>query len=479
MFLLGLGTVTVTGLTLLVTRMYADRYGAANLSAILIFRLYGSVLIGVFGLGMPIALQRNVAFLAVSPRRAKTAALVGLGIGIGSFGAACLVSALLSSTIAAFLGNPSTAPVWKAFMALSFTQALGNMVSLVQIARHRWMEASAVTAATMGVAPFLSLLVLPHRDLAAVLYWASAAALAFTLPSSIEICRWALADRLAGIRRESRLLLGYGLPRALGNAAEPILDLMLPWLALFSGSGLLGAGELAIGLAMLRPLNPVTGAMSLVLTPSAAKLAAQGDAAAQASQTRRVAEWAFHIGLFATVQLVIWADVLVALWLGPGHTTRIGAIRIICLALLPTFFYASVRGIIDGENEQPINTVNFLLSFAVMLIAAAAARLLRVGELALAAAYLISRIALGCLTLRYVIRTHAPDLRKLRVGSALALALSMGAVAVAVRGFLPLQYGPFAVMVLAPISFAGFVAILGASGTEWARYLLLRVGATS
>src|SRR5271155_4995132 len=106
MTVLGLGTAAVTGLTLLVTRMYADRYGAANLSAVLIFRLYGSVLVGVFGLGMPIALQRNVAFLAATPRRARTAALVGLGIGMGSFGAACLVSALLSSTIAGFLGNP-------------------------------------------------------------------------------------------------------------------------------------------------------------------------------------------------------------------------------------------------------------------------------------------------------------------------------------------------------------------------------------
>jgi hypothetical protein len=33
-------------------------------------------------------------------------------------------------------------------------------------------------------------------------------------------------------------------------------------------------------------------------------------------------------------------------------------------------------------------------------------------------------------------------------------------------------------MVLAPISFVGFVVVMGASGTEWARYLLLRIHVT-
>jgi O-antigen/teichoic acid export membrane protein len=479
MVLLGLGTISVTALTLVVTRIYADRYGAGALSAILIFRLYGSVLLGVFGLGMPIALQRNVAFLAVTPRRAASAALVGLGIGMGSFGLACLVSSLFSSNIASFLQNPAAAPIWQAFMALAFIQALGNMVSLVQIARKRWVEASIVTAATMGVAPLLSLLVLPHATLTSVLYWAAVAAAIFLLPSLVEICRWASGPSLGEMRQDVGLLLRYGLPRALGNAAEPILDLMLPWLALLSGAGLVGAGELAIGLMLLRPLNPVTGVMCLVLTPSAASLAARGDSAAQATQSHRIVEWALHTGLFATAQLVIWADVLVVLWLGPGYKTAVWPVRIICLSLAPSFFYASIRGIIDGENEQPINTINLFLSMAVLVVAAAAARFLRIGESALAVAYLLSRIALAVLSLRYVIRTHAADLRKFRLGTALALTVFLGLLAVCVRSSLPANYAVAELILLGPLSFLAFVAGMGLRGTEWARYLLLRLGATS
>jgi O-antigen/teichoic acid export membrane protein len=475
--ILGCGTAAVTGLTLIVTRIYADRYGAADLSAILIFRLYGSVLLGIFGLGMPIALQRNVAFLEVTPRRAATAALAGLAIGTGSFGLACLVSSLFSPNIAAFLHNPGAAPIWKAFMALAFAQALGSMLSLVQIARKRWIEASVVSAGTMGVAPLLSLLALPHASLNSVLYWAAVAAGIFLLPSLVEICCWAASPRIGEIRQEVGLLLRYGLPRALGNAAEPVLDLMLPWLALLSGAGLVGAGALAIGLMLLRPLNPVTGVMSLVLTPSAANLAATGDSEAQAAQSHRITEWALHTGLFATAQLVIWADVLVILWLGPGYKTAIGPVRIICLSLAPSFFYASIRGIIDGENEQPINTINLLLSMAVLLVAAGADRFLRIGDSALALAYLISRIALGGLSLRYVVRTHAADLKQFRLGTALALTVILGMLAVLVRLSLPASYAIAELVLLGPLSFLAFVAGMGLRGTEWARGLILRLRA--
>jgi O-antigen/teichoic acid export membrane protein len=477
MVILGLGTAAVTGLTLVVTRIYADRYGVADLSAILIFRLYGSVLLGVFSLGMPIALQRNVAFLEITPRRAATAALVGLGIGTGSFGLACLVSSLFSANIGSFLHNPAAAFFWTAFMALAFAQAVGTMVSLVQIARKRWIEASIVSAGTMGVAPLLSLLVLPHASLKSVLDWSAVAVGIFLFPSLVEICRWASGPNVSEVRREASLLLRYGLPRALGNAAEPVLDLMLPWLALFSGAGLVGAGAFAIGLMLLRPLNPVTGVMSLVLTPSAASLAASGDSEAQAAQSHRITEWALHIGLFATVQLVIWADVLVVLWLGPSYKTAVWPIRIICLSLAPSFFYASIRGIIDGENEQPVNTINLLLSMGVLLVAAAAARFLRIGDWALAVAYFVSRVALGGLSLRYVIRTYAADLKKFRLGTALALTVFLGLLAVCVRASLPLNYAVAEIIVLGPLCFLGFIVGMGLRGTEWAQVVLVRVRA--
>jgi O-antigen/teichoic acid export membrane protein len=175
------------------------------------------------------------------------------------------------------------------------------------------------------------------------------------------------------------------------------------------------------------------------------------------------------------VQLVIWADVLVGMWLGPGYVTAIGTVRIICLSLAPSFFYAAIRGIIDGENAQPINTLNLLSSIAVLLVTAAIARFLRIGNAALAVSYFLSRVTLGWLTMRYAIRTHAADLGKLRMGTALAFAASLGVFAVCARAALPLTYAAAELSVLGPLSLIFFICGMGLCGTEWAQVVLLRV----
>src|SRR5205823_6076724 len=91
--------------TLIVLRIYADRFGPLDTSAVLIFRLYGSLLIACAALGMPIALQRTVAFLGATPTRSGTAALTGLAVAIGSLGFACLASSAFAGPIARLLDH--------------------------------------------------------------------------------------------------------------------------------------------------------------------------------------------------------------------------------------------------------------------------------------------------------------------------------------------------------------------------------------
>ena len=69
-FLVGVGNVVATLCTIVTLRIYADRFGPSDISAVLIFRLYGSLLVACAALGMPIALQRTVAFLGATPSRA-------------------------------------------------------------------------------------------------------------------------------------------------------------------------------------------------------------------------------------------------------------------------------------------------------------------------------------------------------------------------------------------------------------------------
>ena len=144
---------------------------------------------------------------------------------------------------------------------------------------------------------------------------------ATTVPSLVRIASWIRAQAETPLR-EAVGLLRYGFPRMPASAMEPALDLVLPWMAVLSGAGLIGAGYLAVGLALLRPLNPISGALSQVLIPASAAAVARGDVDGHSARVRLVAQWALHGGAFATFQMVVWADVLIWVWLGPETGIR-------------------------------------------------------------------------------------------------------------------------------------------------------------
>src|SRR5207249_3766755 len=239
-----------------------------------------------------------------------------------------------------------------------YMQAFATMISLIQLARGLVLESVVVTVGIYGVVPLLCVLILREASLTAVIAWTAVVALVVTAPSFVRIVGWAVTQGVRGARREMEGLFRYGLPRVPASALEPALDLALPWMAVVSGAGLVGAGYLAIGLALMRPLNPISGALSQVLIPASAASVAREEFEVHASRIRLVARWAVHGGLFMTLQVVTWADVLIELWLGPAYASAGGVAAIVCLSLAPSFLFACVRGFIDGETERAVNTVN-------------------------------------------------------------------------------------------------------------------------
>ena len=316
-FLVSSGSLLIAACTLVVTRAYTQRYGAFDLSAVLIFRLYGSLLLACTALGMPIALQRNVAYLRSDPTRAAGAALAGLPIAAASLAAGCSVSAFFAEPIARFLEHPAATDLWRAFMVLTFAQALSTMVSLVQLARARALESVGTAVAALGLAPLLGVSFFRDASLSRVILWTAVMTGVATVPSLVRIVAWIVSQGQMKPLREAAVLLRYGLRRVPASALEPALDLILPWMAVLSGAGLIGAGSLAIGLALMRPLNPISGALSQVLIPASAATIARGDFAEHAIRAGRVAQWALQGGTFATFQMIVWADVLIRRWLGP------------------------------------------------------------------------------------------------------------------------------------------------------------------
>ena len=478
--LVGAGTLAVTACTVLVMRCYIQRYGAFDLSAVLVFRLYGSLLLACSALGMPIALQRTVAYLSSRPERAASAAMAGLVIAGVSLAAACSVSAVFAESIARLLDNPRATQLWRAFMLLIYVQAFASMVILVQLAREHVLESVATSVSALGLSPLVCVTLFRDSDLPTLVVWTALLTAIATLPSLVRIVHWILNQRGVKPLCEATSLLRYGLPRIPGNALEPMLDLVLPWIAMFSGAGLIGAGYLAIGLALMRPFNPISGALSQVLIPTSAAAVARGDVGAHAARARHVAQWALHGGIFATFQMIIWADVLIRVWLGPDFDAAARVAAIVCLSLTPSFLFACLRGLIDGETEKAVNTRN--LCAAILVFAAVSGLLswLQVGGVAaLGLAYLVSRVALATLTLRYVACTHHLSFLALRPLTALAWGALLGIGAIALRRLLPSHYGVVEMTTYVPLAAFVYLAGMTATGMEWTRPLRRRLWATS
>jgi O-antigen/teichoic acid export membrane protein len=478
-FFVSAGSIVIAACTLLVTRAYTQRYGAFDLSAVLIFRLYGSLLLACAALGMPIALQRTVAYLGSTPNRAASATLSGLAIAGVSLAAGCSANAIFAESIARLLDHPAATELWRAFMFLVYAQALTTMVSLVQLARERVRESVATAVAALGVSPLVCVWWFGDADLSTVIRWTALGTAIATLPSLVRIAGWIAT---AGVRpfQEAMTLLRYGLPRVLASALEPALDLVLPWMAVLSGAGLIGAGYLAIGLALMRPLNPISGALSQVLIPTTAAAIARGDFGTHTGRTRRVAQWALHGGTFTTFQMIIWADVLIRVWLGPEYGPAAGVAAIVCLSLTPSFLFACLRGLIDGETEKAVNTRHLYAAILVFAAVSAALGWLRLGGVAaLGLAYVVSRVALAVLTLRYVTRAYGVTFRSLRPWTALVSGALLGAGALALRDLLPSHYQVAAMIGYVPFAALAFTASMTASGMEWTRPLRRRLWATT
>jgi O-antigen/teichoic acid export membrane protein len=323
--------------------------------------------------------------------------------------------------------------LWNAFAALTWIQGTATMLALVDLGRGRVFASTATTVWSYGVAIIVPPVLLPGTPLPIMIKSTAAIGALACAFCFVRLIHWAIRAHITGVAESLRQLLRYGIPRITANLLEPSSDLVLPWIAVFSG-GLRAAGDFAAGLALLRPLNPIVSSLNLVLIPDEARLSALG---AQEQQRRRASvltQTALHLGAFAAVSLAVWCDVLLKFWLGPQFASAAPAARVLSLALLPMMLYGTTRGIIDGQTEKAVNSLNLAVSFCVLLAGAGLGWLASDGVLLLAGSYVLSRSTLAALSLRHLFKSHNLGLADLKC---LALFMSIAtatATLLAVRG---------------------------------------------
>jgi O-antigen/teichoic acid export membrane protein len=166
-------------------------------------------------------------------------------------------------------------------------------------------------------------------------------------------------------------------------------------------STLAQVGYLSVGQSLVAAVGALAAPLGIVLLPKVSSMIADHEQETINKNVELFITAIIQCSLFVCFQLIFFSDLIVKFWLGREFMSAVPIIRVSFFSAIFYFFYVSVRSIIDASRVKPLNTINLVVSFAVFLIASAAAVLLS-GSIdpvtGLNAAFTLSVVCLGILT---------------------------------------------------------------------------------
>jgi len=458
--------------SVLVVSAFGRWLGAAALAEYLLLRRVVALLQPGVQLGLPLAVARQVA---VASGKGKPDRLPYLVAGL-----------LLASALAVALGMTlNLAP--RQFAAGLFGDAghsgliLPLWLLLVGLAAQQFVYCFYQGQLALGRAALVHVSGLALVPLTAVagLAWTGSVAFivqlmgALTLLAALLLAPAGLWSTVrAGLRHHTdkvRELLRYGIPRLPGDlglasflALGPILAAHRLSLAQVSPL-LIGQTFLTLGAAALTPLG-------LVLLPKLSQMLAQNRKAEVREQLGLLASALVDVSLFACVQLIVFADAVIVVWLGAEFGSATPVVRLTLLALPFYLIYVGLRSAIDAASVRAHNAENVLLSLGLFLVASLAvvklvptARLLEGIALSLVAA----AVLLGSLTLITVRRLYALAWPPWRALADPGIAVSLGAIAFVARQVSGGEISLPRFLAIETLTCAAFLGLLMALRTPW------------
>jgi O-antigen/teichoic acid export membrane protein len=198
----------------------------------------------------------------------------------------------------------------------------------------------------------------------------------------------------------AKQLLRYGTARVPGDAALGGLLALGPMIAARYVS-MQDVGYMLLGLSLLTVIGTSCNPMNQVLLSKVCMMLSAGRKDAARTYVGYLLSAVLEISVFTCLQMVVFADVVVHLWVGKNYGGHTALLRI-CLLPIPFYlFYTSMRSVIDAGSERAYNAINIISALLTFVaITAVAIKLVPVAWLlhAIAFALLASLALLAKLT---------------------------------------------------------------------------------
>ena len=424
---------------IVITRLLAQGLGPEKFGAYSLARTVVKTIITFAILGMNVAIPRYLAFHSNNPEKQKAYIFYGSGgvLVISLF--FILVSVVFPNTVGLFLfGRAQSRFLLYGTLILMIAHTLHMLTYAFFRGKLRMKYANLFQVLNIGLIPLFVALIWARTDAPTVLWAMGIATIAvIALPFLWQFIGSAFAINRS-TSQEMKEIYGYSLPRVPADIGLGLMFVCGPWLAARMGD-IREAGYFVVGQSVLNLISTILEAIGLVSLPYFARLSGSRERDALRAQVSVLIGFALHAGIFATVQLFIFADWITVLWCGPEYAPAIPLMRVILASAGAYALYVSVRGAIDADEVKAINTRNIWISLLFGVVVTVILYMLGLKTLSLAIGLSAGIGMLGLLSFVFLHKRFSLELNKYNLILLVLINLTMSVLALLFKYFVPLS----------------------------------------
>ena len=334
------------------------------------------------------------------------------------------------------------------------------------------IQANALQICNLVFLPVIVVIGLAKTQSVALIVGATGLA---TLFFSTTACTFLLRRSAAGplgMRGTASKLLRYGVPRVPGDFALGGLLALGPLVAMHFVP-ISSVTCLLLGISILSAVNASSTPVGTLMLSKVSMMLSQERHSEVRVHLRHLLAATIDVSVFVTIQLIVFADVMLRLWVGPRFDGRAGVARIILLAVPFFLIYGCLRSSVDAASITAYNTSNIFISCMLFIVLLGGVVVLVPRGLAVdgvAVSLVTAFVMLAWLTVRTTRKLFGLGVPWRECTSGLLIGFILTGATFAAR--LMAGNGALALPLITSLAFVTYLLILKMIGTQWLSFFL-------
>jgi O-antigen/teichoic acid export membrane protein len=326
----------------------------------------------------------------------------------------------------------------------------------------------------MSLVPIIALLSLVHfRSVALIVNVTGLVMIATSALVSVPALRRAFNGGKFELMEPLKKLLHYGLARVPGDFVSAALPAVGPMIAA-QFMPLSQVSPLLLGTSLMAAASMSVVPLGTLLLSKVSTMAAQNRLEEIRLPLSYMMNAVLEISIFLSLQLIVFADFILRVWVGSGFHNAVPIVRILAFAVPFVLFPVALRSVIDAVSVKASNAHNLLISFAAMLV------FIAISVTMVPRAFLLVALSFSTvLTLALLAGLTAMTVRRLcrvtpvwrSLVESLLVNLLLFAIAAAMRGVIGLRMSPARFIGLEIVICIVYVLILVKRRPQWLTFI--------